>query len=99
MPGWLQMVTTRRRNSFADKGFLTVRMTLAAQLPLSHQLSGDLTQLAAADYHFAERLPDGAVVVVGGNGSGAEIAEDLHLAGRSVHLSRNPAGSCFESVG
>jgi len=31
-------------------------------------------------------LPDGAVLVVGGGQSGCQIAEDLHLAGRGVHL-------------
>ena len=31
-------------------------------------------------------LPDGAVLVVGSGQSGCQIAEDLHLAGRKVHL-------------
>ena len=35
-----------------------------------------------------EQLPDGAVLVVGTGQSGAQIAEDLHLAGRTVHLAR-----------
>ena len=30
--------------------------------------------------------------MVGANGSGAEIAEDLHLAGRRVHLFTQPCG-------
>lgn len=74
-------------------------MVLAALLSLSDQLAGDLTQLTAADYRFAERLPDGAVVVVGGNGSGAEIAEDLHLAGRSVHLFTQPCRGLLRTRG
>ena len=37
-------------------------------------------------YRNAEVLPEGAVLVVGTGQSGAQIAEDLHLAGREVHL-------------
>jgi putative flavoprotein involved in K+ transport len=37
-------------------------------------------------YRNAEELPPGAVLVVGTGQSGAQIAEDLHLAGRTVHL-------------
>lgn len=58
--------------------------------PWSVSLPTSVAQLASDDYRHAERLPDGAVVVVGANGSGAEIAEDLHLAGRRVHLFTQP---------
>ena len=33
-----------------------------------------------------DSLPEGAVLVVGSGQSGCQIAEDLHLAGRKVHL-------------
>lgn len=68
-------------------------------LTLYENLSADLTQLTAGDYRYAERRPDGAVVVVGANGSGAEIAEDLHLAGRRVHLFTSPCGAPVRSKG
>ena len=45
-----------------------------------------VTQVHSADYRNPESLPDGAVLVVGSGQSGAQIAEDLHLAGRRVHL-------------
>ena len=45
-----------------------------------------ITQVHSADYRNPESLPDGAVLVVGSGQSGAQIAEDLHLAGRKVHL-------------
>ncbi|MCV7432377.1 MSMEG_0569 family flavin-dependent oxidoreductase [Mycolicibacterium bacteremicum] len=43
-------------------------------------------QLHSEQYRNADQLPDGAVLVVGTGQSGAQIAEDLHLAGRTVHL-------------
>ncbi|MBJ7472677.1 MAG: MSMEG_0569 family flavin-dependent oxidoreductase [Solirubrobacteraceae bacterium] len=49
-------------------------------------LPSHLTQVHSSHYKNAEVLPDGAVLVVGSGQSGAQIAEDLHLAGRQVHL-------------
>lgn len=49
-------------------------------------LPAEVTQLHSSQYKNAGVLPDGAVLVVGSGQSGAQIAEDLHLAGRQVHL-------------
>jgi putative flavoprotein involved in K+ transport len=49
-------------------------------------LPAALTQLHSSQYKNPASLPDGAVLVVGSGQSGAQIAEDLHLAGRDVHL-------------
>lgn len=49
-------------------------------------LNPGITQIHSEQYRKAEQLPDGAVLVVGTGQSGAQIAEDLHLAGRHVHL-------------
>ena len=46
----------------------------------------DLVQIHSKDYRNPEQLPAGAVLVVGTGQSGCQIAEDLHLAGRQVHL-------------
>jgi putative flavoprotein involved in K+ transport len=43
-------------------------------------------QLHSSQYRNADQLPPGAVLVVGTGQSGCQIAEDLHLAGRQVHL-------------
>ena len=43
-------------------------------------------QLHSASYVSPGDLPDGDVLVVGTGQSGVQIAEDLHLAGRRVHL-------------
>jgi putative flavoprotein involved in K+ transport len=45
-------------------------------------------------YRNPESLPEGAVLVVGTGQSGAQIAEDLHLAGRQVHLCLGGAPRC-----
>lgn len=49
-------------------------------------LDDSITQIHSEQYRNADQLPDGAVLVVGTGQSGAQIAEDLHLAGRQVHL-------------
>ncbi|MEL7408311.1 MAG: FAD-dependent oxidoreductase, partial [Cyanobacteria bacterium J06558_2] len=46
----------------------------------------DIVQIHAADYKNPEALPPGEVLVVGSGQSGCQIAEDLHLAERKVHL-------------
>jgi putative flavoprotein involved in K+ transport len=43
-------------------------------------------QVHSSRYRNADQLPEGAVLVVGTGQSGCQIAEDLHLAGRQVHL-------------
>ncbi|ANW63068.1 FAD-dependent oxidoreductase [Mycobacterium sp. djl-10] len=49
-------------------------------------LDPGITQIHSEQYRNAGQLPHGAVLVVGTGQSGAQIAEDLHLAGRQVHL-------------
>lgn len=44
-------------------------------------------QVHASNYQNPERLPPGAVLVVGAGASGAQIAEELQRAGRKVYLS------------
>jgi putative flavoprotein involved in K+ transport len=53
---------------------------------LAERLPTDIEQLHSARYRNPDRLPPGAVLVVGTGQSGCQIAEDLHLAGRQVHL-------------
>ncbi len=53
---------------------------------LAERLAPDVVQLHSAEYRNPESLPEGAVLVVGTGQSGCQIAEDLHLAGRKVHL-------------
>jgi putative flavoprotein involved in K+ transport len=53
---------------------------MAAALP------SQIVQLHASEYRNAQALPAGAVLVVGTGQSGCQIAEDLQLEGRRVHL-------------
>lgn len=55
--------------------------------PQAERLPGSILQLDARDYRNPEQLPAGSVLVVGSGQSGCQIAEDLFLAGRRVHLS------------
>jgi putative flavoprotein involved in K+ transport len=54
--------------------------------PFARHLDPSITQLHSRDYKNPEQLPSGAVLVVGSGQSGCQIAEDLHFAGRNVHL-------------
>ncbi|MFP5020690.1 MSMEG_0569 family flavin-dependent oxidoreductase [Pseudonocardia phyllosphaerae] len=54
--------------------------------PLSEPLDPSITQVQSQDYRNGSQLPPGEVLVVGSGQSGAQIAEDLHLEGRTVHL-------------
>jgi putative flavoprotein involved in K+ transport len=52
----------------------------------SEGLPGHVQQLHSHDYRRPDQLADGAVLVVGTGQSGAQIAEELHQAGREVRL-------------
>ncbi|WP_214403043.1 MSMEG_0569 family flavin-dependent oxidoreductase [Pseudonocardia lacus] len=62
-----------------------VRPELSAPFPPS------VVQVQSSHYRSPDLLPPGEVLVVGSGQSGAQIAEDLHLAGRRVHLSTGSA--------
>ncbi|WP_344022186.1 MSMEG_0569 family flavin-dependent oxidoreductase [Pseudonocardia kongjuensis] len=53
---------------------------------LTEPLPTGITQVQSQDYRSGAQLPPGEVLVVGSGQSGAQIAEDLHLEGRRVHL-------------
>jgi putative flavoprotein involved in K+ transport len=54
--------------------------------PAAAALPRSLLQIDVDDYSNPAELPAGAVVVVGSGQSGCQIAEELHLAGRTVFL-------------
>jgi len=54
--------------------------------PYARAIDPSIVQMHSQHYLNADQLPDGAVLVVGTGQSGAQIAEDLHLEGREVHL-------------
>lgn len=59
----------------------------APRIPrFAERLPPEIEQLSSADYKNPDALPEGDVLVVGSGQSGCQIAEDLHLAARTVHL-------------
>ena len=52
--------------------------------------SAGIVQLHSSAYRNPAQLPDGAVLVVGAGSSGAQIADELQRARRSVYLSVGP---------
>ena len=46
----------------------------------------NLCQLHSSQYRRPQRLPSGAVLVVGSGQSGSQIAEELHQSGRQVYI-------------
>ncbi|TCU11687.1 MSMEG_0569 family flavin-dependent oxidoreductase [Rhizobium sullae] len=60
----------------------------------AERLPDDIVQLHTAAYRNPNHLPEGGVIVVGSGQSGCQIAEDLHLAGRKVHLVTGNAPRC-----
>jgi len=53
---------------------------------MAERLPRAIVQIHSSQYKNARALPDGDVLVIGTGQSGCQIAEDLHIAGRRVHL-------------
>jgi putative flavoprotein involved in K+ transport len=80
-------VETTQGNWRARNVVLTTGGFQKAKLPaLSAQLPGHILQLHTNEYRNPGQLPDGAVLIVGTDQSGGQIAEELLAAGRDVHL-------------
>ena len=98
----VQEVTPRSGGGYrvrTDRGALSAdRVIMAVSVyhqpkvpPCADALPDHLTQLDASAYRNPDALPEGPGLVVGTGQSGCQIAEDLHLAGREVHLAVGPA--------
>jgi putative flavoprotein involved in K+ transport len=60
----------------------------------AEKLPPSIAQVHSSEYKNPEQLPPGEVLVVGSGQSGCQIAEDLHLKGRKVHLCVGNAPRC-----
>jgi putative flavoprotein involved in K+ transport len=81
------LLTTSAGEVAADQVVLAVGgYHLPVVPPYASALPADVVQLHSQAYRNPQQLPDGDVLVVGTGQSGAQIAEDLHRAGRRVHL-------------
>ena len=88
-------VMTSEGRCTADAVFLATSLYGTPSLPrAAERIPESILQIHSAGYRNAASLPEGAVVVVGSGQSGAQIAEDLHLAGREVHLVTGDAPRC-----
>ncbi|MFJ3804558.1 MSMEG_0569 family flavin-dependent oxidoreductase [Streptomyces sp. NPDC090088] len=80
-------VTTTAGEFTADQVVVATGPYHTPKLPrMAERLPAAIEQFHSSGYRNPDRLPDGAVLVVGTGQSGCQIAEDLHLAGRQVHL-------------
>lgn len=80
-------VTTSIGDYTADQVVIAVGGYHNPKLPkMAERFPENITQLHSSQYKTPESLPDLAVLVVGTGQSGCQIAEDLHLAGKKVHL-------------
>ena len=72
---------------------ITVGTHQHPNIPSWHKdLPNGVNGIHTRDYRNADGLAEGSVFIVGTGQSGCQIAEDLHLAGRNVHLAVGNAG-------
>jgi putative flavoprotein involved in K+ transport len=89
------VVETADEKITADAVVMAVGGYHTPNIPRSaERLPSGMMQLHSSGYRNAAQLPPGAVLVVGSGQSGCQIAEDLHLAGRKVHLVVGSAPRC-----
>jgi putative flavoprotein involved in K+ transport len=88
-------LTTSTGAMHADQVVIATGGYHKPRLPrMAERLPSSTFQLHSANYRGAHQLPDGEVLLVGSGQSGAQIAEDLHLEGRRVHLVTGTAPRC-----
>jgi len=88
-------VATNTGEMTADAVVLAVGGYHKPNIPrTAERLPESIVQIHSSTYRNPAQLPDGEVLVVGSGQSGCQIAEDLHLAGRKVHLVVGSAPRC-----
>jgi putative flavoprotein involved in K+ transport len=89
--GRLELVTTAGTMVTDQVVVATGPYQIPVTPALSARLPAELTQLHSSAYRNPAQLPSGDVLIIGTGQSGCQIAEDLHLAGRTVHLATGSA--------
>jgi putative flavoprotein involved in K+ transport len=80
---------------FAKQVVVCIGNYHSAPLPkIAEKFPANIKHVHSAHYKNPGELPAGEVLVVGTGQSGSQIAEDLHLAGRQVHLCVGNAPRC-----
>lgn len=94
-PGGGFSVSTSEGGYTADQVVMAISGYHVPAIPaFAERLPERLHQIHSSAYKNPAQLPEGAVLVVGTGQSGCQIAEDLHLAGRKVHLVVGSAPRC-----
>jgi putative flavoprotein involved in K+ transport len=89
------VVETEAGTTTADAVVLAVSAYHKPKTPaVAAAIDPRIEQIHSSAYKNPGALAPGAVVVVGSGQSGCQIAEDLHLAGRKVHLVVGSAPRC-----
>jgi putative flavoprotein involved in K+ transport len=79
----------------ADQVVLAVSGYHVPKVPaFSDLLDPSIKQIHSSAYRNSAQLPVGEILVIGSGQSGCQIAEDLHLSGRNVHLAVGSAPRC-----
>ena len=79
----------------AEAVVLAVSLYHVPSIPRSaERIAPGIMQIHSSAYKNPAQLPGGAVLVVGSGQSGCQIAEDLHLSGRQLHLIVGSAPRC-----
>ena len=85
-------LTTTAGTVTADQVVVATGPYQVPRVPRSaERLAGSVLSLHSSQYRNPDQLPPGTVLVVGTGQSGCQIAEDLHLSGRQVHLATGSA--------
>ena len=80
-------VTTSIGDYTADQIVIAIGGYHVPTVPkIAERLPDTIVQLHSSQYKNPHLLPEGDVLVVGTGQSGCQIAEDLHLVGKKVHL-------------
>lgn len=94
-PGGRYAVSTSRGEFTADHVVVASGGYHTPIVPrMAERLPAHIVQLQSSEYRNPGALQQGAVLVIGSGQSGAQIAEDLHLAGRKVYLAVGEAPRC-----
>jgi putative flavoprotein involved in K+ transport len=85
-------LTTDAATVTADQVVLATGPYQRPKIPrFAERLPDGVQQVHSSQYRNPSQLNEGEVLVVGTGQSGCQIAEDLHLAGRTVHLATGTA--------
>lgn len=81
-------IESRQGAYVADNVVVAIGAYQRARIPAAAAgLAPSVLQLHASAYRHSDALPEGAVLVVGGGQSGAQITDELREAGREVYFS------------